>query len=417
MTEVASAECQADHATAWSTPSVSSLELDQLRVILYTPVFSPSMGGMETYAAGLGAGLVEMGARVILVTDTAGERESRQFPFPVVRRPGRRQQLALVRWAHVVQLSGFDLPLFLLAKALRKPIVWTRHAYGPTECATLPPAGQRARCGPLHLSVCWPILRSHSTTLGGAVKAYLRQWAHIFARHFVEANIVSVECHRQDLDLPDALIIPHWADVPNQWEPAPRPGVPTIVFVSRHIRGKGGDVLLRALGRLLPQSAEWHVVLAGEGPERLAWMDLAHQLGVPAAFPGALSKDAVAELFRSADVVVVPSELLEYVGLTALEAMAEGAYVIASAIAGLGAVVQQCGGATFPAGDDAALAALLSATLSDRDHTQHLGQRARDRVMHGFSKGQSIRAYAVLYRSLLATSQREWNQSPVPVLE
>lgn len=379
-----------------------------LRVLLYTPYFSPSVGGMETFAARLADGLREIGVDVVLTTDTAAgdggpAPDVRKDPLPVVRRPDRRRQVELVRWADVVHLSGFDLPFFLLAKAFRKPLVWTHHDYNPV-CTRPGPNGERPDCGPLHLRVCWPELY-RTASLRDAIKSYARQWVHLAARHAVDANVVIWESHPRALGLRRYQVIPYWVDLPAERD-AERPalGPPAdVVFASRHVGatgGKGGDVLLRALARLQPESRDWRVVLAGDGPARPEWMELARRLGVSAEFPGAVSWEVTSELLRQARVTVMPTVYAEYFGLTALEAMVQGTYVAASASGGLGEFVGRCGGATFPPGDDVALATILRDVMSDGRRAIALGEGMRDRASRRFSRAASIAAYVQLYQAV-----------------
>jgi D-inositol-3-phosphate glycosyltransferase len=119
-----------------------------------------------------------------------------------------------------------------------------------------------------------------------------------------------------------------------------------LAFVGRIQPLKAPDVLLRAAARMLerrPELRERLVVLvvggpSGTGLERAPGMlrDLAGSLGIEAqtrflpAQPGA----ALAEVYRAADVVAVPS-YNESFGLVALEAQACGTPVVAAEVGGL----------------------------------------------------------------------------------
>ena len=71
-------------------------------------------------------------------------------------------------------------------------------------------------------------------------------------------------------------------------------------------------------------------MIAGDGPDRVALVRLAQELGIGARveFRGQLDREALRRLYGEAHVFVLPSEL-ESFGLAALEARAAGLPVIA----------------------------------------------------------------------------------------
>lgn len=118
-----------------------------------------------------------------------------------------------------------------------------------------------------------------------------------------------------------------------------------ITFVGRIQPLKGPDVLLRAVAELLTRDPQLrdHLVVpvvggpSGSGTERPeALHQLAAQLGITdvVRFLPPQSGDALADVYRAADVVTVPS-YNESFGLVALEAQACGTPVVAAAVGGL----------------------------------------------------------------------------------
>jgi glycosyltransferase involved in cell wall biosynthesis len=99
---------------------------------------------------------------------------------------------------------------------------------------------------------------------------------------------------------------------------------------------------------------------------------------------GALPRSAMPRFWNSLDVAVVPS-LYEPFGLVALEALACGVPVIASAVGGLKEIITDGqSGLLVPAGDAAALACALCTLLTDESLRARLSAGARLRA-HGFS--------------------------------
>lgn len=150
-----------------------------------------------------------------------------------------------------------------------------------------------------------------------------------------------------------------------------------ILFVGRLARGKGVRELLQAVAALDEEVA---LRFVGNGPERAALEREAIQLGITASFDGALPPDGVARAMREARVLAMPSTYPEGLGLVALEAMAAGAVVVASAVGGVGeSVIDGETGLLVPPGDVPALASALSAALAGAadDSAQYRAIRQR----------------------------------------
>ncbi len=179
---------------------------------------------------------------------------------------------------------------------------------------------------------------------------------------------------------------------------AARTGPPRVAFAGQLIEEKGVQVLLEA-ARQLPGMAEW--VVAGAGRFREALEQLAARLGVPARFVGHVDS---AELFRGADVVVVPSLWEEAFGLVAVEGMAAGAAVVVSDAGGLPEVVGDAG-VVVPRGDAGALAAALRDLLGAPARRAALGLAATRRAQARFSLGRMIDEHADAAERLLRSAE------------
>jgi D-inositol-3-phosphate glycosyltransferase len=136
--------------------------------------------------------------------------------------------------------------------------------------------------------------------------------------------------------------------------PAGQP--PTLLFVGRLQRHKGPDVAVRTLAHVRQELPDAQLLIVGgaSGDDPLdpdALRVLAQELAVAEAVElvPAVPQRQLPELYRAADVVLVPSRS-ETFGLVALEALACGIRVVAADVPGLQAVVQ--GGGTRVAGHD-----------------------------------------------------------------
>ena len=141
-----------------------------------------------------------------------------------------------------------------------------------------------------------------------------------------------------------------------------------VLFVGRLVPGKGADVLLEAFGRLLAHRPAARLTIVGDGPERAGLEAQARDLAVPVDFRGALAPAVVADLLRRNSVVAVPSTIAEGLGLIALEGMARGAIVVATACGGLAETMRHGeNGFVVPPGDVDALADALHEALTAAD--------------------------------------------------
>jgi glycosyltransferase involved in cell wall biosynthesis len=171
-------------------------------------------------------------------------------------------------------------------------------------------------------------------------------------------------------------------------------------FVGRLVDQKGCDVLMRAMPRVLARHPEVRLHIVGDGPERLRLEELARQLGVQRATDFIGYRPTSAALMRDFDAVVVPSRY-EPFGIVAVEAMASGRAVVASAVGGLSEIVDEGKtGLLVPPGDPDRLAAALTMLLDHPDAREAMGSAGTRRVLEKFSPEASIHAYAEEYRGL-----------------
>jgi D-inositol-3-phosphate glycosyltransferase len=160
-------------------------------------------------------------------------------------------------------------------------------------------------------------------------------------------------------------------------------GTPTLLFVGRLDPIKGIDLLLESLA-LLKTPARLLVVggdPAGD-PEVERLRARAEELGVAerVRFPGAVPQGELPRYYRAVDALVVSSRY-ESFGLVAVEALACGLPVIASAVGGLPSVVREGeNGMLAPWRSAEAFAERIDALLSDPALMARLREQARPSV-------------------------------------
>ncbi len=108
---------------------------------------------------------------------------------------------------------------------------------------------------------------------------------------------------------------------------------------------KGIDQLLNAIAMWNPPSNSFEFRIAGDGPQRKAYEDKAHELGLDdrVRWLGAVSRNRVPDLFRNCHIFVMPSRH-ESFGVVYAEAIACGKPVIATRCGGPEYIVNDING-------------------------------------------------------------------------
>ncbi|HUI58002.1 MAG TPA: glycosyltransferase family 4 protein [Bryobacteraceae bacterium] len=106
---------------------------------------------------------------------------------------------------------------------------------------------------------------------------------------------------------------------------------PTVLFTGRMTHQKGPDLLMEAIPAILRYHPRAKFIFAGDGELRGPVERRAHQLGVAHAtrFLGFQTNGALADLYKSCDVVCVPSRN-EPFGIVILEAWSAGKPVVST---------------------------------------------------------------------------------------
>ncbi|HSX23801.1 MAG TPA: glycosyltransferase family 4 protein [Candidatus Saccharimonadales bacterium] len=117
-----------------------------------------------------------------------------------------------------------------------------------------------------------------------------------------------------------------------------------IFYIGRLERRKGLKYLLRAVRSLQMTEPQVELVIAGNGPDKMALERYADELGVKnVRFPGQIDEATKMKLLKAATVFCSPARYGESFGVVLLEAMAAGVPVVAGDNAGYMTVLTQTG--------------------------------------------------------------------------
>jgi glycosyltransferase involved in cell wall biosynthesis len=160
---------------------------------------------------------------------------------------------------------------------------------------------------------------------------------------------------------------------------------------------------LRAFALIRAEFPGASLTVAGSGPELEALRALAQELGIGEAvdFCGRLDRERMAELYRTACVVVNPSRV-DNMPNSVLEAMASGVAVVTTDVGGIPFIVRDgVTGLLVPAGEPAAVAAALRRVLRDSECAQQLRAAALLEVQQ-YTWPRIRQQWAAVYASALS---------------
>lgn len=180
------------------------------------------------------------------------------------------------------------------------------------------------------------------------------------------------------------------------------PEAPVVVNVAGLRAQKAHDVLIEATALLAERLPDARVIVAGDGPERSRLEALVSARGLDRRFLLLGKRDDVPDILRAADVVALSSDY-EGMPLAALEAMAAGRPLVATAVGALPDVVEDgVTGVLVAPRDPAALADALARVAGDRSLARTMGDAARRRAHENYDLRASVRRYEELYVELLS---------------
>ncbi|MEN3357339.1 MAG: phosphatidyl-myo-inositol dimannoside synthase [Mycobacteriales bacterium] len=372
-------------ATGGVTQPLDGIAVPQTVVV--TGHFPPEPGGVQTFTWELVRRLPADRVLVVAPYRRGAAAFDRSLPFPVLRRRGYLLTRDLRRlvddagastgWITALAPVGLYAPLLRAAGLTR--VVASTHGQ---ELGWL-------RVGPTREAI-----RRMARVLDGLT--YLTH----YTRQRLETAIDRPEILSQlaggvDVDLfrPDPVV------------PRPRPGGgrPVVVSVSRLVRRKGHDVLLRAWPQVLAAVPGARLVIVGVGPMagRLAQAAAAPRLRGSVRLTGYLPRAEVAARLAAADVFVLPCRdhraglQTEGLGLAVLEASAAGLPVVVGRSGGsVDSVVDGHTGLLTRAEDPAELAAHLTALLRDPERARRMGEAGRRWVHANWTWARSARRLA-----------------------
>jgi len=184
---------------------------------------------------------------------------------------------------------------------------------------------------------------------------------------------------------------------------------PLVFGLGRMATKKGFHVLFDALPRLLAEAPEVHWLLAGAGDRWEEFRRRAARMegGERVHLPGIMLRDRLPDLFRAADLFVLPAVHdgkgnVDGLPNVILEAMASGLPVVASAISGIPLAVRDGEtGRLVPEGEAEPLAAALLELLRQPERRRAMAAAGRARAVAELTWDAVAARYRAAYLAAL----------------
>jgi glycosyltransferase involved in cell wall biosynthesis len=364
-----------------------------MRILHWTPVYRPYIGGMEVFISGLVPALGERGHEVRVITghgymDLPDHEQLDgvtidRFPFRTVLTERNPREMLRISQAvteihrdfapDIVHLHFADASLFFYLRTLeahRCPALITFHVHAPASVKT-------------HKGALWACMQEVD-------------WITACSNDTLE-RVLEVDPALRS----KAAVLRYGLPVPPETAP-PSFEPPVIAAAARLVEEKGFDVLIDAVPLMRERLPGLRVRIAGDGPELGPLRAQAKRLGVEdcVEFLGWVAPDEIHGLYESATVVSVPSRWQEPFGLVAVQAAFAGRPAVVSAVGGLPEAAGDEGAVLVEPDDPGALAAAAAEVMLDPERARRMGRIARERAVREFAFDICVDSHERLYEEM-----------------
>lgn len=368
-----------------------------MRVLFWTELFWPRIGGAEIFSSKLVCSLRDWGHEVIVVT----RRDSDDLPAKE-----EYKGIPVYRFPFVTALIDRDLDQLMV---LRQQVSDLKRTFVPAL---------------VHIHNCGPSVLFHLET----IKAYPTRVLMTLIVEIVE-ELGSTELLRRALLSADwvtcktetmleqarqltpeigcrSSIIQNGVSIP-ALVPKPLPMLcPRVLCLGRLDSQKGFDLAVEAWPSIVARFPQSRLTIAGDGPERPALERRIAELGLTQTIElvGWVAPDSVPSLINSATLVVMPSRWEGFPSV-GLQAAAMARPIVATRVGGLRDIVaDKDTGILVKPGDSVALGEAIVSLLDNAGLVVKMGEEGRRRVQKLFGWEQCVGRYDALYRQLAAAN-------------
>ncbi len=345
-----------------------------MRVILASDYFYPKIGGITTHIEYLARSLERRGHEVVILTKR-GNFDDSSHGLDVVR------VNSLFNYPGVLDIPSTG-EIDRAIERVRPDVVHAHHAFSPLSLFSMSVAKRRAVA---------TVLTNHSIQFMYNFDLLWRPSSYVLfpirqminnADRIVAVSQAAKEFIRYFTDK-DVAVIPNGVSVeefaPGEKEFDGR----SILFVGRLVYRKGVHLLLEVMLRVVAELPDAHLTIAGTGYLAPFIKHLAGDWGLQRNVTIVLrpSRPELIELYRRANVFVLPSIYGESFGIVALEAMASKTPIVAANQGGIGEIVKHGEtGFLVKRGDVESMADYVIRLLEDKSCARAVSEKAFESV-------------------------------------
>lgn len=371
-----------------------------MRILFWTGLFPPFIGGLELFGLRLVSELQRRGHDVVVVSMQTGANLPEYTLYegiPVYRfdfsgtlaSKDPRQITALLRQISdlkqtfrpdLVHLNDFTVGVFFHQRTMDSypcPTVYSIH--------TAPALGfeKNSLLGRMLLMATW------LPAVSQAMRTRVLECVPEMSAH---TSVIY-----------NGLSLPTTVPTPLPFEP------PHLLCIGRVVADKGFDLAIDVVAELLPDFPSLRLTIAGDGLHKPALEAQVERLGIGHAvdLAGWVQPEAIYDQINTATVVIVPSRWYEPFALVAVEAAQMNRPVVATRAGGLPEVVLDGQtGLIVERKSSAALAEGIRFLLEHPDEARRMGEAGRERALEVFSFSRMVDEYEQLYGQVLAEAAR-----------
>ena len=371
-----------------------------MKILLYSSVFYPSTGGVETISATLAENITRLGHECIVVTETPLQGEEVIESYPVIRKPKWQTRLALTKECDLVHSNGSSVAMYPFTVLSNKPFIWTHNGY---QVCCVDGLG-------------WVDGQATPMTPQASLKYYLKHqgWRY-FIQEAIKLQFRRFVASKVDLNIACTNWVAKRQPLPNQivaytpYSLEKFKNLPTVpeqyydfIYVGRLVQEKGVDDLIKAFKLVVSQSAYQKKTLAivGDGNLKFKLNQLVNQLnlGAQVFFFGTKQGSELKKIISQAKIAVVPSVWEEPMGGVSLELLAAQKNLIVSASGGHAECVGEAA-LKFTNGDVESLQSCMVTLLENPDLALQQRLIAANRVQE-FDEVKLTQKYLHIYQSV-----------------